>query len=642
MALSNKRIIDLPERSALNSDDYTVVDGSNGGTGKYKLSQLQDDVGEAKQGVTQLSQTVTTQGTQVAQNTEDITDLKEDLDAVSEFLYKEVENIPNGYITLKLESGTFLDSDGKTKTNNNYRIRTAEIVAVNSFYSIEIPSEYSAWIFQLNANKELISAYSGDWVSGTIYSSMFGSSVKYLNIAFRKTATPSSDISAFVDTLQSSLKTCYSFFGRTEFINSYIVPRNNHIAEHFMLKKAIPYQTVNGYKLISDGRCVKNGEYKLVKYRVTSGGEYYLRGYSSGDILYQFQPYSGVSTSESVAIGTPATDSVEGIVTSPDEGYYLIFSVPIDDNVSGLYTFVDKDTLIPDYWQTHLNSTIFPSIHQHQLEVGNQGVYFLFFTDQHNQMKCGNLINKVFQELNGDLIVNGGDIINGSSSKSTEIDNIRNLMNAIPNQKQYVVRGNHDDNSNFGGSTSSDKISDSEFYGLCLKDVEKDIVSNKELYYYFDNENQKVRYIILDTGAPDDAVITDEQIGWMVARITELSNDWTAVIFAHQVYTTLNQIDASGTKITNALNALTEGATVACVISGHTHHDQYYVADGGYPIIITTALNAYQESKTQGTPLTRTWGTISEFAFDLFFINTKDRTINVVRVGAGSDRYFTY
>ena len=44
MALSNKRIVDLPERATLNSDDYTVVDGSNGGTGKYKLSKIQEDL----------------------------------------------------------------------------------------------------------------------------------------------------------------------------------------------------------------------------------------------------------------------------------------------------------------------------------------------------------------------------------------------------------------------------------------------------------------------------------------------------------------------------------------------------------------------------------------------------------------------
>ena len=49
MALCNKRIVDLPERATLNSDDYTVVDGSNGGTGKYKFSKIQDDINDLKE-----------------------------------------------------------------------------------------------------------------------------------------------------------------------------------------------------------------------------------------------------------------------------------------------------------------------------------------------------------------------------------------------------------------------------------------------------------------------------------------------------------------------------------------------------------------------------------------------------------------
>lgn len=87
MALVNKRIIDLPERAELNSDDYTVVDGSNGGTAKYKLSKMQEDITTVDQDVEQLSGTVTQHGQQlttinqtVTQNTSDITDLKADLD----------------------------------------------------------------------------------------------------------------------------------------------------------------------------------------------------------------------------------------------------------------------------------------------------------------------------------------------------------------------------------------------------------------------------------------------------------------------------------------------------------------------------------------------------------------------------------
>lgn len=93
MALVNKRIIDLPERSALNNDDYTVVDGDTGGTAKYNLANMDDSIDEVRQSVTTLSGVVTAQGQQlattnqnVAQNTEDITDLKVDLNGFEDAL----------------------------------------------------------------------------------------------------------------------------------------------------------------------------------------------------------------------------------------------------------------------------------------------------------------------------------------------------------------------------------------------------------------------------------------------------------------------------------------------------------------------------------------------------------------------------
>lgn len=417
-----------------------------------------------------------------------------------------------------------------------------------------------------------------------------------------------------------------------------------YIAGKFLVQAVTPFQVATGWKLIGDGRCEANAGYRLIKYRTSPGGEYYLRAHGNGnDILYQFQEAYGVGTSFSSAIDPPGPvkTSVEGYVTAPASGYYLIMSVPVGDTVTGLYELVDKDDLLPGYWASYLEETALPKIYANNVSVGSHGVAFTFFTDQHAQMKSANLINRVCNAVAGGFLMNGGDIINGSTDKAAEIATIRKMIKAIQNHKQFVMRGNHDSNTNFSESTAANEISGPEFYGLCLKPVEDKIVSNGELYYYMDNANQKVRYIVLDTkGYVTD--IDDTQIAWMTARITELTNDWTVVIFAHKMYTSVNNIDPSGTKIINALTAISTGAKIACIVSGHAHHDQYYTIGGKFPLIITTALNAWQESTTQGTPLERTWGTDTEFAFDVFHIDTLNKQIKVTRIGAGSDRTFSY
>ena len=420
------------------------------------------------------------------------------------------------------------------------------------------------------------------------------------------------------------------------------IGRINFAMSNGLTQRVTPYQVAAGYRLIADGRCEANANYKLVKFRTSPGRPYYLRGYTDGGVLYQFQSSPGVSVSSSAAIGTPVSVSTEGMVTPPGSGYYLIMSVPAQDNVSGIYTINDRDLMLPDYWQTYLEETGFPKLDANKLTVGNHGVSFVFITDQHTEQKAGNLIHAVCRRVHGEMLVNGGDLINGSSDKAYQVGLIRGLMDAVPGETQYTIRGNHDGNMNYDNASAVNRITDGEFYALTVAPYEHDVVSDGNLYYYRDNTNQKIRFIFLDTGEPDTAVISDAQIEWMTSRITELSSDWTVVIFAHQVYTSLNNIDPSGTKISNALNSLTGGAHVACIVSGHTHKDQSYTTDGGVPIIITTALNAAQESTTQGTVLTRTWGTTTEFAIDVFFIDTQSKSVMVSRIGAGADRAFTY
>lgn len=528
-----------------------------------------------------------------------------------------------------------ISSNGASNVNSAYRILKYAVTPGQKVFIITQtpPKTKAAYLFQSNSN---VPEVTNPYVIGTPVCE-----------AVNKEVVVPAGASWLMFSVVKATDTISGMYGSDVISNfvsitDYTAPRNDYILEHFLMQKVNYYQIAEGYKLVDDGQCAPNDQYHLVKYRVTPGIEYYIRGYSNGDIIYQLQASPGVSTSSASVIGTPVTQSVEGYITVPSGAYYLIMSIPVYDTVSGIYTFVDKDTLLPEYWNTYMNDVAVPKIRNNILAIGDHGVAFTFITDQHEQMKCGNLINRVCQEVKGDMLVNGGDIINGGTDKAANVDLMRNLMNGIPNQKQFVIRGNHDANSNFSGSAASNEITDSEFYGLCMKPVEKDVVSNGKLYYYVDNANQKVRYIFLDTGAPDDVVIPDEQITWMTARITELTADWTVVIFAHQMYTSINDIDPSGEKIIEALNAIQSGGKIACVISGHTHKDQSYMTDGGYPVIITTALNAWQESTTQGAVLERTWGTTTEFAFDVFFIDTASKSIHLTRIGAGTDRSFTY
>lgn len=300
---------------------------------------------------------------------------------------------------------------------------------------------------------------------------------------------------------------------------------------------------------------------------------------------------------------------------------------------------------LPSYWQTYMNSKIV-NIVDADASIGNHGDSFAFITDVHYpQNYTGNskyLMRYIKSHSAIRQYVCGGDLIDGSADKELNLGYICNFRDDFVNVNMITIRGNHDGNSNYSNYDANEVITDGDWYGTIVHPIEDLVSPTREIYFYRDNKAQKIRYIFLDTGYPDSHVMSDDQINWMVARINELESGWGVVVFAHQYYANITTIDANGTKIQNALDGIydTANATIICVISGHIHRDADFVSEKGYPIIITTCDNYAGENASSG--LSRSYGNTTEQAFDLFYIDTTARTINTIRIGAGTNRSFTY
>ena len=90
------------------------------------------------------------------------------------------------------------------------------------------------------------------------------------------------------------------------------------------------------------------------------------------------------------------------------------------------------------------------------------------------------------------------------------------------------MRGNHDDD----GSLTAKM-----FYDIMVQPLSGRVDISDELYYCYDNESQKIRYIITDSVASGSTNLTSNaQISWMKSKILELDEDWTVVIFHHGLW----------------------------------------------------------------------------------------------------------
>ena len=272
------------------------------------------------------------------------------------------------------------------------------------------------------------------------------------------------------------------------------------------------------------------------------------------------------------------------------------------------------------------------------MSIGNRGVEFAFITDVHvprNSMNSPAILQYLSDKLNLPFVINGGDTLDADADQTTAMNRFYLWREKMKSLKEFCVIGNHDRNTLNNSEHPEAALTAENFYRMMISPVEWFITSNGESYYTIDNDNQKIRIIVLSTSFGGSGA----ENTWFRSKLTELSDEWSVIVVTHYMWaSTIESFHGVGTNIINAINAVygSMNASLIAVFAGHTHHDNAIKeATNGYNIIATTC-----DARTG--EYTRTAGTTSEHAFDLVFINTSSRTITMKRIGAGSDRVFSY
>ena len=143
--------------------------------------------------------------------------------------------------------------------------------------------------------------------------------------------------------------------------------------------------------------------------------------------------------------------------------------------------------------------------------------------------------------------------------------------------------------------------------------------------------------------------VSPEQQNWLKTEALNLPGaDWYAIIFSHVAPTYVGQ---DGNSISNSeelktivsnFYAKTDYAanykgTLLMWLAGHAHNDEHAMISGVN--IITIDGDCFIQATGAAA---RTKGTISEHAFDIFTVDKANRTIYATRIGAGTDRTYTF
>lgn len=306
------------------------------------------------------------------------------------------------------------------------------------------------------------------------------------------------------------------------------------------------------------------------------------------------------------------------------------------------------------------------------IEEAKDGVTFAYITDGHwrdNGKQSFPLIHYLGTHVRIPFTVYGGDNIFAFGTKESAIEEADYYVRAMQCYAPiYGVKGNHDITirngwHDEGGYTASAE----EIYDYTVRPIAQQVKGVEgKCYYYWDDNTQDVRYIVLDLFENVNTSISwgvnygvsQQQVDWLVKRALKCKGK-TLVIFTHA------SIDPKlgGVKEVAFLHELfiamqngerfvhNEGVkvdadfrksrnTVACIVSGHAHRDDSNFERG--VLSISTICDAAYNDDPKFKELPRQRGTINEQAFDIMTINPALQMIKAVRIGQGKDREWSY
>lgn len=351
------------------------------------------------------------------------------------------------------------------------------------------------------------------------------------------------------------------------------------------------------------------------------------------------------------------------------------------------FGYFSPDLKSDDEYPEYIESEVKRCIERVKSHQSKNSVSFAFITDIHysdtpnHNVRTKRLVNayKEIAKAGVSMLVLGGDHVNDGLKEYKE-NNYRKLREFFTGIEYLPINGNHDDNSIWDRFVENEKsvnhITTSELHALFFDHIDTEC-GKDGLYYFKDDKNKKVRYIVIDPYdlpekydengklvylKQDDYAISQKQADWLVDKALMFDEDgWSIVLLSHflpypdkntdegREVDYINEILSSYQKGIDIHKTFGEGelsvkvdadfsarnkANILAVIMGHTHEDILQRDEANTPFIYRANAMMYDTAHHK-----RVDGTATELLFDIVTVDVKENKIYIDRVGAGENLY---
>lgn len=417
---------------------------------------------------------------------------------------------------------------------------------------------------------------------------------------------------------------------------------------------------VRGFKLLRDGSCVTaDGLCVSDSIAVTSGNNVTVTAgeYQAENLIFVFYDangtfvdYFGMVNMESRIVAVPQNATslkvtfVDGYSArvcdngTMDNLWEVGFNSGVFYEIDQLRKEIRETEYLPKYYfsDNYITSKV-NEINSIIKSCASNGDAFFFITDEHWELNARNspmLVKYLHDKCNITRLFDGGDRYNGYDEY--RVDCL--LRAAMGSDRVYPVVGNHE---YLLGGTNNDAFATSFIHIT-------DAVWGEQgkPYYFVDNNQQKIRYIMLqafdehqDGSVGASIGYSDAELAWLQNTALNVEHGWVIIIFTHSMLAMNDNTKTVGVPsgrfkmAYDIINNYDGEGTIACVIMGHAHWDKKHTTSSGVQMIVTTC-DKYDLSREPGLEQdTRTPGTISEQAFEVVVLDKQNRKITFVRIG---------
>lgn len=360
---------------------------------------------------------------------------------------------------------------------------------------------------------------------------------------------------------------------------------------------------------------------------------------------------------------------------------------------------LSSDNPYPDYIKAEVEETI-ETVKALQTE---DTINFTFITDLHfatnnnhsvRMARTTNSYKEIAKEIKMQQLLLGGDYTN-EGRKDYKINTYIEFKKFFEGLDYLPANGNHDDGSLWdregyiNNPTAVNHLTHKELYELMYSHLpelgakfNENEEENSSLYYYLDDEDTKIRYIVIDSGdvpytldeegklkyqAQWDFAMSQKQVDWLVNDALKFDEEgWGVVVTTH--YVPYPESEKGKVKerrhmsiLTDILDAYKNGESInadyyegdfanhveadfseyvksdiIAVLAGDRHKDRLEYSEAGIPHIFTAnSVTYYAQSNRKD-------GDKSEMLYDVITLNRPNRKLYITRVGAGENREASY